>query len=173
MKTLFSLVFCALTLGQASFAAPAASSSGKTLFSPGIAIPIALDTGETGVGFSFGLLWQTDSSSKLYAGADLGLHFLGKVNSLTESTTALQLLPTMVYFLGSKGVLTPFVGASVGAYWYVAQGGYPVGIEPLLLVRPGLMVQAGESTSLSIEAKYGALGGALVVMPTLSFNLKF
>lgn len=173
MKVFFGLIFFALTLGMFSFAAPANPSSGKTLFSPGLAIPIALDTGETGAGLSLGLLWQTEGSAKLYAGADLGLHFLGKVHSLTESTTALQLLPTLVYFLTSKGSLTPFLGVSAGAYWYVAQAaGFP-GIDFLFLVRPGLMVQAGESTSLSVEAKYGGLGGDFVVLPTLSVNLKF
>ncbi|NBT58023.1 hypothetical protein EBT16_04485 [bacterium] len=171
----FSLILLIALLGPIDQCfgalAPVPSHPGKTLFTPGIAIPIMADSGETGAGLSFGFLSQVDPSSKLYAGADLGLHFWGKALSLTESTTALQLLPTAIYLLGSKPNWVSFIGLSAGAYWYVAQAAGGPGIDFLLLLRPGVMLNLSPSLSLSIEAKYGELGGLFLFMPSVGVNL--
>lgn len=169
MHRLFSTVGLFLILSALSFGA--SSTGGKTILSPGVALPIGVDTGETAVGVSFGVLTPTDISPKFYWGGDFGLHFWGKVYSATESTTAFQFLPTVVYFGGSGGNLSPFIGLSAGPYWYVAQAAGAPGIDFLLLFRPGLIVNVGQTTKLWVEAKYGSLGGAFIVMPTVSLSI--
>lgn len=167
-----SLVF--FLFGKLGLAAPASTTStglGKTVFTPGFALPIAADTGETGGGLALGFLFQTEPSSKLYAGVDLGLTFWGKAYSATESTSALQLLPTAVYYLSSKPGFTPFIGLSAGPYWYVAQAAGAPGIEFVLLFRPGVVVPVSSSLSLNVELKYGGIGGAFLFMPTVSLNI--
>ncbi|NBX83103.1 hypothetical protein EBQ90_08455 [bacterium] len=103
------------------FALSAPFAKGKTLLSPGFALPVAVDSGETGAGPSLGWLTQTESNSKFYWGGDFGLHFLGKANSLTESTTAFQFLPSVVHIGSGSESLAPTLGVSAGAYWYVAK----------------------------------------------------
>jgi len=148
-----------------------ASDSGKILFSPGLAVPLFVDPGETAAGLSLGMLWQTEPSSRLYVGADLGLHFWGKAFSTTESSTGLQLLPTVVYHLNSKPNWVPFIGLSAGGYWWVAQPTGGPGFDFMLVFRPGMMIQVSSSMNLSVEAKYGSLGGAFLLMPTVSVSL--
>ena len=165
LKTLLLLA----VISTFSLSAPFAK--GKTLLSPGFALPVAVDSGETGAGPSLGWLTQTESNSKFYWGGDFGLHFLGKANSLTESTTAFQFLPSVVYIGSGTGSLAPTMGLSAGAYWYVAQANGAKGIDFLLLFRPGVLINAGATTQMWLEGKFGSLAGELIVMPTLSVNI--
>lgn len=154
-----------------TFALSSPFAKGKTLLSPGFALPVLVDSGETGAGLSLGWLTQTESNSKFYWGGDFGLHFLGKVASLTQSTTALQFLPSVVHIGSGTGNLAPTLGLSAGAYWYVAQANGGKGIDFLLLFRPGVLFNAGATTQVWLEGKFGSLAGELIVMPTLSVNI--
>ena len=130
-----------------------------------------VDPGETGAGLSFGMLWQTEPSSRLYVGADLGLHFWGKAFSTTESSTGLQLLPTVIYHLNAKSTWVPFIGLSAGGYWWVAQPAGGPGFDFMLVFRPGLMIPVSSTMNLSVEAKYGSLSGFFLFAPTVSLSL--
>lgn len=165
------LVLISQNVDAASTATSSPTSSTKMLLSPGLAFPLFLDSGETGGGLSSSFLWQIEPNSRLYAGADLGLHFWGKALSTTESSTALQLCPSALYLFGSKSSLVPFVGVSAGAYWWVAQATGMPGIDFMLLFRPGLMIQMSQSMSFNVVANYGSIGGAFLLMPTLGVNI--
>lgn len=177
MKRFISALFISVLFQNvclASGKAPRANASVASATSPssshltaGVAIPILVDPGETALGLNFG--WLTEAGSKLYVGADIGIHFWGKALGYTESLTGLQLLPTVVYHLKGSSKLTPYIGLSAGPYLYVSKpAGWPTGIDFALLFRPGLNWSITDSFVLNLEAKYGELGGALLVMPVAS-----
>ena len=171
-KVLLVLGLSCFLFSKPSFGARAISSDpGKTLFAPGLAVPLFVDPGETGAGLSLGLLWPTDLSSRLYVGADLGLHFWGKAFSTTQSSTGLQLLPTVIYQFNPRSNWVPFLGLSAGGYWWVAQPTGSPGFDFMLVFRPGVLIPISSSMGLSVEAKYGSLGGAFIFIPTISVNL--
>lgn len=172
MRYFVSLLFCAAVLTQSGWSATSpASSSGKTIFSPGLSVPILADSGETALGISLGLLFPAEPGSKLFVGGDVGVHFWGKFLSPTASTTALQLLPTAIYHLGSKPSFVPFIGLCAGPYWYVAQATGGPGIDFMILLRPGIQMALGDSMTLTAETKYGSVEGLFVFIPTLSVNI--
>lgn len=169
---LLGILFVSLFISGLATSAPASipATKSKSILSPGFALPVEVNSGETGAGVSFGWLSQTEFSPKLFWGGDFGLHFLGKANSPTQSTTAFQFLPTLVYIGGATGKLSPTMGISAGPYWYVAQANGAKGIDFMLLFRPGLQLNVGQATQLWLEGKFGSLAGELIVLPTLSLN---
>lgn len=169
----FVLIFLGISSSIWSAPTPPTTTKTRTILSPGFALPVAVDSGETGAGLSLGWLSQTEFSPKFFWGGDFGLHFLGKANSPTQSTTAFQFLPTLVYFGGTSGKIAPTMGLSAGPYWYVAQATGAKGIDFMFLFRPGLQLNVGQTTQLWLEGKFGSLAGELIVLPTLSLNLGF
>ncbi len=154
-------------------------SGSGTFLTAGFAIPMLIDSGETGFGFSWGVLTQTEASNHLYVGADLGLHFWGKMLSVglssgSNSVTGIQLTPTAIYTLGSHSRFVPYVGISAGPYIYVnALDGIDTGsrVDFTLAFRPGINWQLSKQLELNGEAKFGSLGGVFIINPTLSLNI--
>lgn len=156
------------------------TSTSSTALTTGFAMPMLPDSGETGMGFAFGVLTQTEISKRLQVGADIGIHFWGKFSGLSNgdnSVTALQLLPTAVYTLGSDSTFVPYMGLSAGPYLYLnaLKSGSLTDtgsrVDFLVLFRPGLTWNIGKKVGLNGEAKFGSLGGAFIVMPTLNLNI--
>lgn len=169
MKKIAFVFFCLVGLG--SFSSAMVPGAGKSL-ETGATLPLTPDDGETGFGFSFGYLSQTSISPHLYAGGDLGIHFWGKASSLTDSTTAVQLLPTVVYQVAKSSTWTPYVGFSTGPYLYVAKPVGGAGVDFALFFRPGINWSFGKTSGLNFEAKFGSIAGALVVLPTVNFSFQ-
>lgn len=146
----------------------------STSVSTGAVVPILPDTGETGFGVSFGILSQTSISPNLYAGGDFGLHFWGNATSNTDSLTALQLLPSIVYQVAKTATWTPYLGLSSGPYLYVSKGPVGPGIDFALFFRAGLNWNLGKKSGLNFELKYGSLAefSALIVLPTVNFSFQ-
>lgn len=148
---------------------------GDTALTTGFALPILPDSGETGFGFAFGVLTKTEASNHLFIGGDLGIHFWGNLVG-NSNTTALQLLPTVVYTLGSNAKVVPYMGLSAGAYLYLNalksdMMNTGTRIDFLLAFRPGVNWNINSKVGLNAEAKFGNLGGALLVLPTVSLNI--
>lgn len=153
------------------------TSTSSTNLTTGFTMPILPDSGETGLGFAFGVLTQSEVSKRLYFGGDIGVHFWGKFAPLSSgdnNVTGIQVLPTAVYVLGSDSTLVPYLGLSAGPYLYLnALKGLDTGtrIDLLTVFRPGLTWNVGKKMGINGEAKFGSLGGALIVMPTLNLNI--
>ena len=156
------------------------SYASDTSLTTGVTLPLLPDSGETGLGIAFGVLTQTEASKRLYVGGDFGIHFWGKFKGLSNadnSVTGLQFLPTAIYTLGSSSTFIPYFGLSAGPYIYinalksdsVSETGTRV--DFLLAFRPGFTWNIGRKVGFNGEAKFGSLGGALIVMPTMNLNI--
>jgi hypothetical protein len=156
------------------------SASSDTLLNFGSVLPMLPDTGETGFGFSFGFLTQTEATKKLYVGADLGLHFWGKFEALgngSESVTGLQFLPTAIYTFGNSTSFVPYFGLSAGPYLLFNTVKVDAPKETsstlvfMLAFRPGLNWNFGKKVGLNAEAKFGQLGPFFIVIPSVGLNI--
>jgi len=170
---MFRLLFTALIIFQSlGFASSkvtrssASVSSGMSTSSltAGVSLPILPDSGETAFGINLGYL--TEVASKVYFGADMGLHFWG--NDGAGSVTGLQLLPTAVYQFKSGTNWLPYIGLSAGPYLYVSKPAGNPGVDFALFFRPGINWKLSQALMVNLEAKYGELGGALMAQPVVS-----
>ncbi len=193
MRKLFVTVTALMVVANLSFAAgkhtgrsgasttteTVSTSTSTTHLTTGFAMPILPDSGETGLGLAFGVLTQTEASKRLYVGGDFGIHFWGKFKDLSNgdnSVTAIQLLPTAIYTLESNSTWIPYLGLSAGPYLYlnVIKAGEittSTGVDFLMVFRPGVYWNIGKKVGLNGEAKFGSLGGALIVMPTVNLSI--
>ncbi|MFM8315867.1 MAG: hypothetical protein ACKOA8_16425 [Deltaproteobacteria bacterium] len=190
MRKLFVTVTALMVVANLSFAAgkhtgrsgasttteTVSTSTSTTHLTTGFAMPILPDSGETGLGLAFGVLTQTEASKRLYVGGDFGIHFWGKfAGNGDNSVTAIQLLPTAIYTLESSSAWIPYLGLSAGPYLYLNvlkdTGTTGTSIDFLMVFRPGVYWNIGKKVGLNGEAKFGSLGGALIVMPTVNLSI--
>ncbi len=138
---------------------------------------LAIQNGITGWAVNLGLLKEYSENSNLFIGADLGLNLwnyntAGVVGSrIPTGTTGIQFLPTAIYRFQVAGSVFPYMGVSAGPFLrfnnYVLNGdkSSDTDLQFEILFRPGFFLSMGQSVSLQVEGKLGAIDGDFIFLP--------
>jgi hypothetical protein len=138
-------------------------------------------TGVFGVSMNGGMVVKPFHDISLFVGADMGIDswdFSSTDNVTSYHVIGVQGLPTAYYRFDSIGEkLYPYLGFSVGPYFYYARTGNNGSSASELdlyfefLVRPGITIQVAPNFSFNFEPKFGVLHSSAIFLPMAGANL--